>query len=267
MGILGAAGSFAQSAMGASASNKAAIRQYKHDLAIREGNWNKEQSVYRSRMVDYKNEYDENYSAAGRAYAAEQTRMNEMFDQVAFQKQDMLTQLLQSTGQLGASEKYGKSAARMNTATLGAFGRNNAIIAANLASARNAMQQRNEDTRLQLQGANNRAWGQVAIQPTATIAPPPPTMQKPDYLGLALGVASAVGSGIMKNNAGKAPPGWNTPEGMKNGYNTDLSGITGNIGLPDWGGGTGGLHDWNNSFGYNSSLKIGRVNGYNLNVK
>jgi len=98
MGILGAAGSFAQSAMGASASNKAAIRQYKHDLAIREGNWNKEQSVYRSRMVDYKNEYDENYSAAGRAYAAEQTRMNEMFDQVAFQKQDMLTQLLQRHG-------------------------------------------------------------------------------------------------------------------------------------------------------------------------
>ena len=211
MGILGAAGSFAQSAMGASASNKAAIRQYKHDLAIREGNWNKEQSVYRSRMVDYKNEYDENYSAAGRAYAAEQTRMNEMFDQVAFQKQDMLTQLLQSTGQLGASEKYGKSAARMNTATLGAFGRNNAIIAANLASARDAMQQRNEDTRLQLQSTNNKAWGQVAIQPTATIAPPPPTMQKPDYLGLALGVASAVGSGIMKKNELKPKSPWDKP--------------------------------------------------------
>ena len=77
MGILGAAGSFTQSAMGASASNEASIRQYKHDLAIREGNWNKEQSSYRNRMVDYKNEYAENYSAAGRAYSAEQARVNE----------------------------------------------------------------------------------------------------------------------------------------------------------------------------------------------
>jgi hypothetical protein len=228
MGVLGAAGSFGQSAMGASASNKAAIRQYKHDLAIREGNWNKEQSVYRSKIVDYKNNYDENYSAAGRAYAAEQTRMNEMFDQVAFQKQDMLTQLLQSQGQLGASEKYGKSAARMNTATLGAFGRNNAIIAANLASARTAAMQRNEDTRLQLQGANNKAWSQVAIGPTATLAPLAPEMKKPDYLGLALGIGSAVGSGIMKNNAKKAPNGFDlsggfTPPNWGNNYKPNFS--------------------------------------------
>jgi hypothetical protein len=267
LGILGAAGSFASSAMGASANNKAAIRQYKHDLAIREGNWNKDQSTYRNKIVDYQNEYGENSSAAGRAYAAEQARYNEMFESAAFQQQDMLTQLVQSQGQLGASEKLGKTAGRMNTAMLGAFGRNNAVLAANLASARNAIQQRNEDTRLQLQSANNKAWSQVAIAPTPGIAPLAPVMQKPDYFGLATGLIGAVGGGIMKNNAGKAPPGWNTPEGMKNGYNTDLSGITGNIGLPDWGGGTGGLHDWNNSFGYNSNLKIGRVNGYNLNVK
>ena len=245
--------------MGASASNKAAIRQYKHDLAIREGNWNKDQSVYRSRMVDYKNEYDENHSAAGRAYAAEQTRMNEMFDQVAFQKQDMLTQLLQSQGQLGTSEKYGKSAARMNTATLGAFGRNNAIIAANLASARNAMQQRNEDTRLQLQGANNRAWGQVAIGPTATVAPLAPTMQKPDYLGLALGIGSAVGGGLMKGNANKAPEGWGAGnKAMASNFRTDLNfgnnfNTPSNIGFPSLKTPT-----------FNTS---GFGNGFNLNAK
>ena len=208
MGILGAAGSFAQSAMGASANNEASIRQYKHDLAIREGNWNKEQSSYRNRMVDYKNEYDENHSAAGRAYAAEQARVNEMFDQVAFQKQDILAQLVQSQGKLGASERYGKTAARMNTAMLGQFGRNNAIMSANLASARTAAMQRNEDTRLQLQSANNKAWSQVAIQPTAAMAPAAPVMQKPDYLGLATGVIGAVGSGLLAGNANKPPPAW-----------------------------------------------------------
>ena len=249
MGILGAAGSFAQSAAGASASNKAAIRQYKYDLAIREGNWNKEQSVYRSKITDYKNEFDENSSAAGRAYAAEQTRMNEMFDQVAFQKQDMLTQLLQSTGQLGVAEKYGKSAARMNTATLGAFGRNNAIIAANLASARNAMQQRNEDTRLQLQGANNKAWSQVATQPTPGFAPPRPEMQKPDYLGLALGIGSAVGSGLMKGNANKPPPGWS--DQFKNAPAPPIQ----------------NFQKYGPAFGDDYTANWSRVNGFNLNVK
>ena len=96
----------------------------------------------------------------------------------------------------------------MNTAMLGQFGRNNAIMSANLASARTAAMQRNEDTRLQLQGANNKAWSQVAIQPTAGIAPLAPTMQQPDYLGLATGVIGAVGSVLMAGNANKPPPAW-----------------------------------------------------------
>ena len=253
MGILGAAGSFAQSAMGASANNKASIRQYKHDLAIREGNWNKDQSVYRNRMVDYENEYDENHSAAGRAWAAEQARVNEMFDQVAFQKQDILSQLVQSQGQLGASENYGKTAARMNTAMLGQFGRNNAIMSANLASARTAAMQRNEDTRLQLQSANNKAWSQVAIQPTASIAPLAPVMQKPDYLGLATGVIGAVGGGLMNGNANKAPNGWTGQSGAPTAGNfrTDLKipginyGGGSNLKFPSGDG-------WTNGFNFNS---------------
>ena len=243
--------------MGASSANKAAIRDYKHQLAIREGNWNKEQSVYRNSMVDYENTFSENHSAAGRAYAAEQARMNEMFDQVAFQKQDMLAQLVQGQGQLGASEKYGKTAARMNTAMLGQFGRNNAIIAANLASARTAAMQRNEDTRLQLMGANNKAWSQVAIGPTATVAPPPPQMQKPDYLGLATGLIGAVGGGIMKKNAGKAPPGWDKNnlfaggKDMSGYFRTDLTipGVT-------YGGGSSmkfpSADGWTNGMNWNS---------------
>jgi hypothetical protein len=259
LGILGAAGSFASSAMGASANNKAAIRQYKHDLAIREGNWNKDQSTYRNKIVDYQNEYGENSSAAGRAYAAEQARYNEMFESAAFQQQDMLTQLVQSQGQLGASEKLGKTAGRMNTAMLGAFGRNNAVLAANLASARNAIQQRNEDTRLQLQSANNKAWSQVAIAPTPGIAPLAPVMQKPDYFGLATGLIGAVGGGIMKGNANAAPPAWN--DSFKTNVfsgNPNPSGWSGNGGFSqfDWGGMSKGNY---------SGLKIG--NGFNLNNK
>jgi hypothetical protein len=246
--------------MGASAANKAAIRDYKHQLAIREGNWNKEQSVFRNNTVDYQKEYSENNSAAGRAYAAEQARMNEMFDQVAFQKQDMLAQLVQGQGQLGASEKYGKTAARMNTAMLGQFGRNNAIIAANLASARTAAMQRNEDTRLQLMGANNKAWNQVATPPTPTVAPPPPQMQKPDYFGLATGLIGAVGGGLMKGSSNKAPSGWN--DTVKYNPSTQVD-----PGLKGWGG-TGGYsqYNWGPKNAVFTDLKI-NGNPLNLNNK
>jgi hypothetical protein len=111
------------------------------------------------------------------------------------------------------------------------------------------MQQRNEDTRLQLQGANNRAWGQVAIGPTATVAPLAPTMQKPDYLGLALGIGSAVGGGLMKGNANKPPPGWS--DQFKNAPAPPMQ----------------NFQKYGPAFGDDYTANWSRVNGFNLNVK
>jgi len=211
--VISGVASIAGAASSASANNAAAKAEYKYQIAKRDADWKQTLSVWGHKKNDYYNQIDSNYDAVGRSYAAEQTRLNETFMQAAFQKQDMLTQLIQGSK---VGEVSGKSAAKLNQATLAAYGRNNATIAENLASARNAMIQRNEDYRRQLMSSNNKAWSEVALKPTETFAPQPPQMQGVDptaaLIGLAGGIGSAVFGGLAKKpgeaykNDPKPPP-------------------------------------------------------------
>jgi hypothetical protein len=78
-------------------------------------------------------------------------------------------------------------------------------------------------------------------------------MQKPDYLGLALGIGSAVGGGLMKGNANAAPKGWTGQSGAPTAGNfrTDLKipginyGGGSNLKFPSGDG-------WTNGFNFNS---------------
>ena len=217
-GIMGAAGAHQDAQAQADYQNQASSRDYKYQLARREGEWNQALSIWGNKKADYQNEYDSNYAAAGRSEAAEQYRLNEMFQQAAFQKQDMLSQLIQGQGSNAASGKTGNTAARLDQTMLAAFGRNNAIIAENLASARSAMIQRNEDNRLQLQSANNKAWSQVALAPTPGIAPPQPVMVGgPSGIGLVSGILGGISSGIGAYMGAKAPKDRDNPYGGQQG--------------------------------------------------
>lgn len=260
-GIIGAAGAHQDAQAQADYQNESAIRNYKYQLAKREGEWNKTLSIWGNKKVDYQNEYSANAEAADRSYAAEQYRLNEMFQQAAFQKQDMLAQLIQSTGSIGASERTGKTVKRLETAQLAAFGRNNAVVAENLASARNAMINRNEDYRLQLQSANNRAWSNVAIAPTPDTPPPQPVMAPgPSGLGLAAGIAGGIASGIGAFNSLKAPSAGN--------WGTDGLSKTAGFGQNDWGGSKAfnpSGFDYKMPKGFNPSSNFGDkgTNGFN----
>jgi len=178
------------------AQNKAMMADYNYNVAKRDADWKQTLSSWGNQRVDYSNTIDANNEAAGRAYTAEQTRMNEDFMQAAFQKQDQLQQLIGAQGQLGASETYGNSARKMDQSMLAAFGRNNAIMSENLASNRSASMQRNYDTWRQLASANNQAWSQVAQAPTETFAMQRPQLQKFDPTSAILGGASAIAGGI-----------------------------------------------------------------------
>lgn len=198
-GALGAVGQYQSSQL----DNEQAIAQYEYQLAQRKHAWMMDLSTWGHRRLEYKNTVDENNYAAGRGYAAEQERLNEAFQQAAFQNQDQMIQLLQAQGALGG-ERQGNSAARLNNAVLSQYGRNNATMAANLVSARDAMRTRNEDIRLQLKSANNKAYSEVALKPIAGIAPPQPILSDPG-MGLALGLASATAAGIGQYASLKAP--------------------------------------------------------------
>lgn len=198
-GAMGAVGSYQQG----QSANASAIANYKYQLKVRENDWMMKMNEWNYKRSLYKRTVRENTDAARRGYEAEQTRLNEQFMQAAFQKQGMLTELMRSQGALG--ERQGNTAAKLNQSLLANFGSNNATIAANLTSARGAMQQRNLDIRRSLQSANNQAFSQVALRPQAGIAPPPPQLSNPG-IGLAAGLLGSVASGLGTYNSLKAPP-------------------------------------------------------------
>jgi len=207
VGVLSSVAQGVGGMMQTNAANAAARKQYEQQLKIRAARWDATRAVWNSKRADFKAEVSSNQEAAGRAWASEQYKLNEQFQQAAFQKQDMLAQLVGAQGQLGAREVYGKTANRLQMEQVAAYGRNNAIIAANLASARGAMMQRNEDVRRQMISENNKAWSQVAMGPVADLEPPRPQMQGhgASLLQMGLGIAGAALGSIGKN---QAPPGW-----------------------------------------------------------
>ena len=223
--VISGVASIAGSISSANANNAAAMADYKYQVARRDADWKQTLSVWGHKKNDYYNQIDANYDAVGRSYAAEQTRLNETFMQVAFQKQDMLSQLIQGSR---VGEVSGRSAAKLNQVALAAYGRNNATLAENLSSARNSMIQRNEDYRRQLMSANNRAWSEVALRPTETFAPKPPTLQGVDptsaLLGMAGGIIGGIGGGKQAPDAypGAQAQANNWGSSNTSNFNTDV---------------------------------------------
>lgn len=209
-GILGAIGSHQQAQAQADLTNEQSRRQYDYANKQRALDWQGQLSVWGVKRNEFQNQVSENFSAADRAYASEQTKLHEMYQQAAFGRQEQLAQLIGATGSNAAAERSGRSAQRLDTAALAQFGRNNAVIAANLASARNAMIQRTYDTTLATDAANRRAHSQVAVAPVAGIAPPQPVMVGgPSGLGLAAGILGGAASGLSALNNLKAPSAGN----------------------------------------------------------
>jgi hypothetical protein len=223
-GIFGAVSGFQQT----QAQNAALLKNYKRELAIYKGKWLTEVSTYRNKKSDYYSQTSENSSAAGRAYAAEQTKLNEAYMSAAFQQQGALTELLNGRGAVAATGRTGRTAAKMDQAMLAAYGRNNATVAANLGSARNAMIRQNQQTWHEARSANNRAWSEVALAPVPGFAPPKPQMI--DGRGqLAMGLLSAAVSGFGAFNSMKAPDAGNVG-GAGNWGQADVGGV--NFGSP-----------------------------------
>ena len=205
-GAMGAVGQHQSAQAQADYQNETARRNYKYATQQRALDWQNQLSVWGVKRNEFQHQVNENFSAADRAYASEQTRLNEQFQAASLQKQDMMAKVIGLTGSNRASERSGVSAGRLDTEALAAFGRNQAIMTKNLVSARSAMMQRTYDNHLQLDAANRRAYNQVAVAPVAGIAPPRPTMVAgPSGMGLAAGILGGVASGIGTYHSLKAP--------------------------------------------------------------
>ena len=206
---LGAIGSHQGQQAQAAAQNEGAIRNYKYQLRVRRKNWDRERERHAHQVTQYKSKTMENEAAAQRAYASEQTRLNNIYKKASFSQQDQLVKLAQGSGQMAAAGRTGRSAQRLDTNVVSQFGRNQAVMAESLLGAQAAYDTRTGAIRRQQISQQNQDFSDVAYAPEPGVAPPQPVMrQGPSGLSLAAGLMGAGVDGLStyaKFNDGNLP--------------------------------------------------------------
>lgn len=186
------------------------------------------------KLVDQVNEQlDFNNEAAQRAYMTEQEILNEQFAGAAFQNQEMLRNLLEVQGSNNASERYGRSTERLNDLnSLGRFGNQQAILAANLSSARGQTRRNMDDVRRQYITANRQAAFQLKAPPGTTPLMPTEKIGSGSNAGLMIGqIGSALLDGYKAFKASQPPPGYtqslsfNSSMPYTNSFNLGIQGL------------------------------------------
>jgi len=237
------------SAMSASASNKAAIRNYKHRLKVRERKWMQTRTTYASKKVQFEQEVDQSNIAAQRAYSRVQRQLYNARSLAILQNQEDFKKMLANEGmiEVSAAERgvRGKSVARQLVQNSANFGMSQAMRSRGLTQAGYDAREVYGDINRQLKGQLNKSFGRVAIQPIADLAPPKPVLQNVG-MTLMLGMGQALGEGIMGN------------EGLMKKFNSSKMG-----------GGTGNTttnNAFTQSFNTDSLIGTGSFMDYSPNV-
>ena len=180
----------------------AAVDKYKRELGIRRVKWDGECGLYKTRVAEYETAMQENGLTASRAYADEQSRLNDLFNEASVKAQESFAQLSEKQKYFGS----GKTADRLEARNLAKFGRDQALTASNLIRARESYQSNVENIRERLRSTNRNAYSKVQFKPQPGFAPAKPntdmTAANMQFLG---GIASAASSGIGAYNSLKAP--------------------------------------------------------------
>ena len=209
----------------------------KHNEAVRQAEQQHKANVYQNTfqnlMIKRQNELTEkrfdkqldiadrqfsfNAEAARRSMESEQVRLNEVFRGAAFQNSAARTQLMRAMGaNRAAGGNRGRSFERASlVSTLGEFGRQQAIQAESLSSARGQSERNLQNIDRQLRSANNQTFSGIAIPPqlqTGVAAPTPPAAPR---MNMGLMIGNAAMSGLT--TAYNFTPSGGTFLGMKKG--------------------------------------------------
>lgn len=188
--------------------NQTNLLNWEYAKQIRDFEYNQSLRIYSKSKEVYGKQLGYNKSAAARSYEAENRKMREYLQGLAFQKQDGLIQMLQARGKVQAGMTPGRSGQRLLGDVLSQYGRNNAVLAENLLSAYKQQQSDLGDIALQKQGADLAAYERLGLEPLKPPTPPRP-LSKPAAGGssnplLAIGgtIVNAIGAGYQ---ASKSP--------------------------------------------------------------
>lgn len=205
----------------ASLKDRMAADEYKYNLAIRDYDYLNSLRQYNESEKRYTNQRYFNNLAAGLAQESEQRRYQEIETSSAFDSQDMLIEMLQSEGMQQARGVAGRSSARATDSVLAAYGRNQAVLAESLVSAKRQSNMNMRDIALQKYGADLSAEANRMLMPTQGPELPAPyktprgvfldpleprkgpapvkgvnTVQGASPLGIVSGIAGSIAGGV-----------------------------------------------------------------------
>ena len=140
-------------------------RDYQNTLAIRDFDFSNQVEKFDESERIYGLQLGFNNQAAQVAYEAENRKFQETLTGMAFEQQDMLVKMLQEEGQLQASGASGRSAGKAIASALASYGRNQAIMAESLVSAK-------KENRISLREINTQKYGaDLSAQSRRMLAP------------------------------------------------------------------------------------------------
>lgn len=179
IGAIGASQKTAAANQAIGAQNRASRQAYFRSIEQQNIEWNNTLKIWNQRLEQYDKQLERNQDAAygyGGAYMGLQVQTNEKFREAAFQAQDSFIKLNQVLGTAQATGQTGKTADRFDVASLGAFGREQALRASNLTSAIDKQKLDQTNVRRQLENANNQAYQSVAVAPVPGMRPLAPQL-------------------------------------------------------------------------------------------
>lgn len=161
------------------------FQDYNYRLQIQNYEYNQQKRMYNKSEQLYRQQRNFNSQAAALAYQAENRRLQETFQEAAFNNQDLLVQLLQEEGKAAARGQAGRSAGKGLQSVIASYGRNQAVIAESLVSAERQSTANLRDIDLAKYGADLSAEANRMLRPErlptlpAPIATPRAIFQDP----------------------------------------------------------------------------------------
>lgn len=152
---------------------ESARRSHQYDLAIRDFEYGNQVRQFNQSEKLYGQQRAFNRDAEAQAQAAEARRFTEITTGMAFEQQDMLIKMMQEEGAVSARGQAGNSAKKSLGSVLAGYGRNQAIMAESLLSAKSDSKLNYRQIGMDRYGADLAAEGRRMLTPL--LAPPPPS--------------------------------------------------------------------------------------------
>lgn len=212
---LGAINSFNNKRSQTRSANEAIRDRYLIDENLRREKYRNQLSIYNRQLVEYDLGESAAQDALARGYEQNQKRLNEVYDAAAFSTQAGAIAERQATGRALASGQSGRSTQLNMQNAMSQYGRNQAILAANLLGANERFNYDVDSLRRQYITNRNQAFSNVATPPQPGLETTKPSfVQGPSALGLVADLGQAAINGFSTYSDLKAPNVLNKPGGI-----------------------------------------------------